>query len=179
MIAFGLIPPIAIVLVPAILGPSKRHQKDRTKKDRTLKFSSTSNSSSDGRYKALNIKLKLYPIFREVRLLVIQFCNNLVNTSIVQCGFYILGLLLFLATIKDGKIGLWESILIVGGKGRVSTDVCNFSDLSYYCACFLSAYLVYLSFVLSGLKSRKVLAVPSDGSKDGETDFLVQDRDAE
>ena len=74
MIAFGLIPPIAIVLVPAILGPSRRHHKDRTKKDRTLEFSSTSNSSSEvvvGRYKALNIKLKLYPIFREVRLLVI------------------------------------------------------------------------------------------------------------
>eukprot|EP01036_Dinobryon_divergens_P022333 gene22334-30578_t len=139
MIAFGLIPPIAIVLVPAILGPSRRHQKDRTKKDRTLEFSSTSNSSSEvvvGRYKALNIKLKLYPIFRE-------------------CGFYILGLLLFLATIIDGKIGLWESILIVG------------------------AYVVYLSFVLSGLKSRNVLTVTSDGSKDGETDFLVQGRDAD
>ena len=74
MIAFGLIPPIAIVLVPAILGPSRQHQKDCTKKDNIMDFaldSSTSNSSGKvvSRYKALNITLKLYPIFREVRLL--------------------------------------------------------------------------------------------------------------
>ena len=74
MIAFGLIPPIAIVLIPAILGPSQQHNTDSTKKERGRYICIGTDSQIPnpnrkvGRYKALNITLKLYPIFREVRV---------------------------------------------------------------------------------------------------------------
>ena len=43
---------------------------------------------------------------------------------------------------------------------------------------FKSAYVVYLLFVLSGLKSKKVEKENAAGSPDGETDVLLQNREA-
>lgn len=67
MIAFGVIPPIALTLVPFFFGPYRHHKKESK---RTI--GSAVDDSTIGYKKATalcnssNISLKVYPILREV-----------------------------------------------------------------------------------------------------------------
>jgi len=89
MIAFGLIPPLALSLVPFVLGPGKYKETYSDNVD-SIQLSTLNNG-----VKSFDITLKIFPILRE-------------------CCFYILGLLLFLCTIYDGSIEMSESLVIIG-----------------------------------------------------------------
>jgi len=91
IIAFGLIPPLCIINAP--------HAK---------------------------IKLKLFPIMREVPFAPTSFTVNLCSgsstsyhhTPFPQCGFYMVGLFVFLGSIQDSEIGTVEALFIVGGENQ-------------------------------------------------------------
>ena len=58
------------------------------------------------------VKLKLWPILREVAHPSEYFIEYL-----IQCGFYLVALLLFLFSVRDGLISIAESLLNIGVYG--------------------------------------------------------------